>query len=136
MLRRSGLVTKGNTFDIVFPLIAIPNELMQGEKGQAHDFVEEIARYTNFCLEVLESGRHPAQGFYGEKFEPKSKRLERAGKELAGPWVGCFAGNKADNKSRHEFNFFKQWYQCTLMCDECCAQAPHKKANQYFLSKF
>ena len=89
----------------------------------------EIARYTNFCLEVLESGRHPFQGFYGEKFEPKSKRLERAGKELAGPWVGCFAGNKADNKSRHEFNFFKQWYQCTLMCDECCAQAPRKHAN-------
>ena len=55
-------MTKGNTFDIVFPLIAIPNGLVQGEKGQAHD-----------CL-----GNFPATQTYAQRYWSLADILAKA----------------------------------------------------------
>ncbi|CAE7785046.1 nipblb [Symbiodinium sp. CCMP2456] len=40
-----------------------------------------------------------------------------------------YFGMKADLKARKEVNEFRNWYQCTRLCESCLAEKPAKKNN-------
>ena len=39
----------------------------------------------------------------------------------------CFYGFRGDQKARRECHYFSRHYNCTLLCDRCCAKVPTEK---------
>ncbi|CAE7375107.1 nipblb [Symbiodinium sp. CCMP2592] len=86
----------------------------------------EIAKLMSWSFKILQEGRFPDRGYYGEELLEKSSRGKSRGLPLAGGWKACFYGFRGDQKARRECHFFTRHYNCNLLCDQCVAIKPSK----------
>ena len=93
----------------------------------------EIAKYYGYSFAALAAGKGPALTFYNESFPAGSVREELANQPLQGRYKGACVGMKGDCKARKEIHGFGEYYQCTNLCDQCCAIAlgRGKKTNEH-----
>ncbi|CAE7832343.1 unnamed protein product [Symbiodinium sp. CCMP2592] len=109
-----------------FVCCILPQKAMQ--QKQVKNYVhKEIARLMSWSFKVLQSGKFPSTGFYGEEFPSTSCRAKRSGTALAGEWKACFYGFRGDQKARRECHYFSRHYNCIQLCDRCCAKTPTEK---------
>jgi hypothetical protein len=94
----------------------------------------KVALILRWSLQISLLGTLPQRGYYGEEFDSNSQRSKFAGMMIGGDQAlrqfrWAYMGCKADAKARKDAHQFAQNYQCTLVCECCCAQQSHKTAN-------
>ena len=93
----------------------------------------EIAKVVSWAAEIGLKGCFPEVRFCGEALSPG--RAPRAGQRIAGGYVKAYFGFNSDAKARHQIHLFDRYYQAGLICDACCASAPHTKICPLFKYK-
>jgi hypothetical protein len=83
--------------------------------------MERVAAFFAWNFQVLQDGIMPTSGFYGE---PLASHGTTAAPLMDG-FSCAFAFFKCDTKARVEANGFRNYYQCTHICDDCFATQPY-----------
>ena len=120
---------KAHPVDVTWYCGGIPYILMQEPEIRTR-VMKLFANFTNWALDVAESGVMPEKGFYNEDFDKSSLRANKAGDKIMGPWIPIFAGNKADGKARKQMHMFKRWWKTVEYCDSCLATNPSYKCSR------
>ena len=109
-----------DVLDMKFLVLKVPASMVPTEALRI-DMYKTAACYFAWCFEVLQTGRWPPTGLYGETVQwPGAK----SGDLLMGGYSGAMAFMKTDGKARIEAHQFPFNYRRIFMCDECFAVQP------------
>jgi hypothetical protein len=119
----SALATDCSVLDAKFPILQIPHAAIR-DKEIKKQAMRVMAAFVAWNFQVLQDGRGPKVGFYGEPLD--GVRAALIDQDLMGPYKACCSGCKADLKARREAHFFAQNYNTSRVCERCHATQPFK----------
>jgi len=107
VLSFSSVMARGcSVLDAKFPVLKIPHSAIQEPERKKHA-MRVMAAFVAWNFQVLQTGRGPRAGFYGEPFDVESVRASLIDKPLMGSYTAGCVGFKSDLKCARRRTFLQ-----------------------------